>query len=276
LIAQSSVNAAFSDARIASEAALNVISHPRGALRFLALALACLLGGAYPAGAANPTGNVTVVVSNQGANTIYVAFTNYVIQQPGQINWGNCAASVSNNQVAIATGVTCTASVPNNVGPSRFCASTTAAATPNCNNAQANHQTMIETNFGSGAASTCYPTSMASCVWYDISLIPENCTDTAWAQNQCASTGGAAYNLPVSIACSGQPTFTCQGPPGTTYGNSNYPTKCGNPNATCVGNTSSCVNAYFFPMFSGSPSTHQPNSQCPSGASLVITFLAGQ
>jgi hypothetical protein len=276
LLAQSSVNVAFSDARIASEAVLRVLSRPCSTLRFLAVALTCLLAGLHPAGAADPTGNVTVVVANQGPGTIYVAFTNYVTQQPGQINWGNCAASVSNNQVAIATGGTCTASVPNNVGPSRFCASPTAVATPNCNNAQANHQTMVETNFGSGAASTCYPTSMTSCVWYDISLIPQTCTDAAWAQNQCASTGGAAYNLPVSIACSGQPAYTCQGPPGPTYGNSNYPTRCGNPNATCVGNTQSCVNAYFFPMFSGTPSQHQPNSQCPSGTSLVITFLSGQ
>jgi hypothetical protein len=201
------------------------------------LLAAFLLGGSHPAWAADPTGYVTVVVANKGANTIHVAFTNYTTQQPGPINWGTCAASVSNNQAAIASGATCTASVPNNVGPSRFCASTTAMATPNCNNAQANLQTMIETNFGSGAASSCYPTSMASCVWYDISLIPSNCTDAAWTQNQCASTGGAAYNLPVALACSAQPTYTCQGPPGTQYGNSNYPTKCGNPNGTCVGNT---------------------------------------
>jgi hypothetical protein len=41
----------------------------------------------------------------------------------------------------------------------------------------------------------------------------------------------------VALACSAQPTYTCQGPPGTQYGNSNYPTNCGNPNGTCVGNT---------------------------------------
>ena len=253
-----------------------IIHQSRHVLRLLVLLAAFLLGSLYPALAANPTGSVTVVVANKGASTIYVAFTNYTTQQPGQINWGTCASSVSNNQAAIASGATCTASVPNNVGPSRFCASTTAVATPNCSNAQTSHQTMVETNFGSGAASTCYPTSMVSCVWYDISLIPSNCTDAAWAQNQCASTGGAAYNLPVSIACSGQPTYTCQGPPGTQYGNSNYPGNCGNPNATCVGNSASCVNAYFFPMFTGPPSQHQPNSQCPAGSSLVITFLAGQ
>lgn len=255
--------------------ALEAIREPRRCLQFLLLLAAFLLGGMYPALAADPTGYVTVVLANKGANTIYVAFTNYTTQQPGQINWGTCGPNVSNSQAALASGVACTASVPNNVGTSRFCASTTAMATPNCNNAQANHQTMIETNFGSGAASTCYPTSMASCVWYDISLIPSNCTDAAWAQNQCASTGGAAYNLPVSLACSAQPTYTCQGPPGTKYGNSNYPTNCGNPNATCVGNTPSCVNAYFFPMFSGPPSQHQPNSQCPVGSPLMITFLAG-
>jgi len=255
---------------------LTVFRQPRFVLHFLALLAAFLLGSANPAVAADPTGNVTVVVSNQGAGTLYVAFTNYTTQQPGAINWGNCASSVTNNQVAIASGATCTASVPNNVGPSRFCAATAAVATPNCNNAQANHQTMIETNFTSGAANGCYPTSLVSCVWYDISLIPSTCNDAAWAQNQCAGTGGAAYNLPVALACSGQPTYTCQGPTGGTYGNSSYPTKCGNPNATCVGNTQSCVNAYFYPMFSGPGSQYQPNSQCPAGASLAITFLAGQ
>jgi len=238
--------------------------------RLPVLLAVCLLGGAHPVLAAD----VTVTLTNQTAGTIYVAFTNYTTQQPGQINWGTCASSVSNNQLALAKGAICTTAVPTTVGSSRFCASTTQMATPNCNKAQANHQTMVETNFGSGSANTCYPTSMASCVWYDISVIPQNCTDAAWAQNQCANTGGAAYNLPVSIACTGQPTNTCQGPPNP--GNSNYPTKCGNPNGTCVGNTPNCVNAYFFPMFSGPPSQHQPNSQCPAGATLAITFLAGQ
>ena len=234
-------------------------------IRFLVLAIAYLLESSYPALAAD----VTVVVTNKGANTIYVAFTNYTTQAPGQINWGNCASSVSNSQVAIATGATCTASVPATAGLSRFCAATTAMTTPNCNTAQANHQTMVETNFSAGPA--CYPTTMASCVWYDISVIPQNCTDSGWTQNQCAGTGGASYNLPVSLACASQPTFTCQGP-GNALG-SNYPANCGNPNASCVGNASNCVNAYFYPMAS---SSYGPNSQCPAGSSLAITFLAGQ
>lgn len=236
----------------------------------LVLAVASLLGSALPVLAAN----VTVIVANKGSSTIYVAFTNYATQAPGPINWGNCASSVSNNQVAIGSGASCTASVPTTASLSRFCAATSPVATPNCNTAQANHQTMVETNFGS--STTCYPTTMASCVWYDISVIPSSCTDSAWAQNQCAGTGGASYNLPVSIACSGQPTYTCQGPPGPSYGNSNYPTNCGNPNGTCVGNTPNCVNAYFYPMFSPPENHYAPNSQCPAGASLVITFLSGQ
>ena len=68
--------------------------------------------------------------------------------------------------------------------PSRFCASTSPMATPNCYQAQANHQTMIETNFAANGGG-CYPASMASCVWYDISLIPGACTDDAWQPNYC-------------------------------------------------------------------------------------------
>jgi hypothetical protein len=85
-----------------------------------------------------------------------------------------------------------------------------------------------------------------------------------------ANTGGASYNLPVSVASSGQLTYTCKGPPSGTYGNSNYPSNCGNPTASCVGNVPTCDNAYFFPT----PSP-QPNSEAQPGQILVITFLAG-
>src|SRR5207342_3548276 len=125
-LAQSSVYGTFPIHVMIWGPALEAIREPRRCLQFLLLLAAFLLGGMYPALAADPTGYVTVVVANKGANTIYVAFTNYATQQPGQINWGNCASSVSNNQVSIASGGTCTASVPNNVGTSRFCASTTA------------------------------------------------------------------------------------------------------------------------------------------------------
>ena len=72
--------------------------------------------------------NVNVTVTNSGANTIYVAFTNYSTQQPGQITWMNC--SVVNNQVVIAGGnTTCNASVPTTAGMTRFCAFTSQVPT---------------------------------------------------------------------------------------------------------------------------------------------------
>jgi hypothetical protein len=220
------------------------------------------------------TTNYPVTVANQGASTIYVAFTNYSTQQPATITWTNC--SVANNQAVIPKGVTCSAQVPVTAGMTRFCASTTQVPigqTPNCNLAQTHNQTMVETNFGTGANGVCFPTSLTSCVWYDISVIPQNCTPSAWSLNFCANTGGASYNLPVSLAASGQVTFTCQGPQSNTpYGNANYPTKCGVPTMSapgCVGNTQTCVNAYFFPT-----PTPQPNVEA-QGPTLVITFLAG-
>lgn len=243
-------------------------------LKFSAWALGLLAASAIMAGQA--AAQVSVVIQNQQSQAIYVAFTLGNGQVPGTINWGNCSGSVSNNQVAIAPGTSCNTVVPTSSSSSRFCASKSAMATPNCYQAQTNHQTMVETTFGAGAAG-CYPTSMASCVWYDISLIPSNCTDPLWqTQNYCSNTGGAAYNLPVQLSCQNQPTYTCQGPPGSTYGNSGYPVNCGNPNATCTGNTPNCVNAYFHPMFVPPWSQYQPNAQCPAGSALQVTFLAGQ
>ncbi|WP_156898080.1 hypothetical protein [Methylocapsa acidiphila] len=217
--------------------------------------------------------NVNVSVTNNNANTIYVAFTDYATQTPGQITWsGNC--SVVNYQVVIPKGTTCTASVPAAAGITRFCAFTNqvpVGQTPNCNLAQTHNQTMVETNFGTGSSGVCYPTSQSTCVWYDISVIPQNCTPSAWRQNHCQDTGGAAYNLPVSLACQGQPTYTCKGPPSNIpFGNANYPSNCGVPTANCVGNSPVCDNAYFWPT----PSP-QPNSECLAGQTLVITFLAG-
>jgi hypothetical protein len=222
------------------------------------------------------TANYPVTVTNQGASTIYVAFTNYSTQQPAPITWTNC--SVINNQVVVPSGgaTTCSAQVPVTAGKTRFCAFTSQVPigqTPNCNVAQSLNQTIIETNFGTGANGICYPATVTNCVWYDISIIPQNCTPSAWSLNYCASTGGASYNLPVSLAASGQATFTCQGPQSTTpYGNANYPTKCGVPTMSppgCVGNTQTCVNAYFFPT-----PTPGPNVEA-QGSTLVIKFLPG-
>ena len=82
-------------------------------------------------------------------------------------------------------------------------------------------------------------------------------------------------HLPVQLSCANQPTYSCAGPPGNTYGNSGYPTNCGNPNATCTGNTQNCVNAYFHPMFVPPWSQYQPNAQCPAGSTLLVRFLPG-
>jgi hypothetical protein len=206
---------------------------------------------------------VNVSVTNSGANTIYVAFTNYATQQPGDIAWTNCP--LVNSQAQITAGQTCAASVPATAGITRFCASTTqtpAGQSPNCNLAQTHNQTIVETNFGTGADKVCYPTSQSTCVWYDISVIPQNCTPEAWAQNHCQSTGGASYNLPVSLACANQPTYTCKGPPSAIpYGNANYPSNCGLP---------TCDNAYFWPT-----PVPEPNSECLAGQTLKINFLAG-
>jgi hypothetical protein len=218
---------------------------------------------------------VNVLIQNLQSQTIYVAFTLGAGQQPGSINWGNCSGYVSGNQAALPPQANCSTVVPATSGSSRFCAATSAMAAPNCYLAQTNHWTMIETTFGAGSPN-CYPPQQASCVWYDVSLIPPNCTDALWqTQNYCSNTGGAAYNLPVQLSCPNQPTYICQGPPGNIYGNSGYPTNCGNPNATCTGNTPNCVNAYFHPMFVPPWSAYQPNAQCPAGSPLQITFMAG-
>jgi hypothetical protein len=139
--------------------------------------------------------------------------------------------------------------------------------------AQTNHQTMIETTW-SNPTGGCFNTGMP-CVYYDISVIPSYCTDSAWKKDQCKGTGGATYNLPVSTSCAGTTTFTCQGPTNSTYGSELYPSNCGNPDATCNGNTATCVNAYFYPMFSGPPAQNQPIRACSSGNVLGITFLSG-
>jgi hypothetical protein len=62
---------------------------------------------------------VSVSVTNNGASTIYVAFTNYSTQQPGVITWTNC--TVVNSQVTIpAPNTTCNASVPATAGITGF------------------------------------------------------------------------------------------------------------------------------------------------------------
>lgn len=96
-------------------------------------------------GIATPT--VSVNVTNNRTTPIFVSFT---LQNglPGPISWannGNCTPSGVG--VMIAASQSCTASVDTSASTSRFCASLSSAPA-NCFDAQVNHQTMIETNFG--------------------------------------------------------------------------------------------------------------------------------
>jgi len=213
-----------------------------------------------------------VTITNKQSKPIYVGFTT-IDHKPGPITWGS-GCTKSGKGARIAAGATCKATVASNAAPSRFCASPKAVPA-DCFDAQQNHQTMVETNFEPSTNAGCF--NKGNCVWFDISVIPQNCTDALWQKNQCASTGGASYNFPVQVACgtSAKPTYTCQGPTTTKWGNSNYPGKCGNPNATCQ-SKSNCQNAYFYPMFDPPENKYQPNTVCLSGQPLAITFLAGQ
>jgi hypothetical protein len=182
---------------------------------------------------------------------------------------------VTGNGLKIAAGATCTATVDSTNSGSRFCAST--LANPNCVRAQDEHLTLIEPTFDT--QDQCQWThNPGTCVSYDISVIPTGCTDELWRKDKCAGGGGASYNLPVALSCGGSPpapSFTCQGPTDSTYGPQKYPKKCGNPNATCDGNTQACVNAYFFPMFTQPENKYQPVGVCSGGRTLTVTFPAG-
>ncbi|HVP56098.1 MAG TPA: hypothetical protein VMU45_14005 [Candidatus Eisenbacteria bacterium] len=226
---------------------------------------------------------VTVNIVNSQTVPIYVSFTT-LNQAPGVITWNSSGSGCLNTGTGpnaaytkISAGQTCTAAVDTSSSSTRFCAATNAAPT-NCMNAQTQHLTMVETNFEAASNPGCF-SSGAACVWYDISVIPSTCTDALWQQNQCANTGGASYNLPVTLSCSNtaEPVYTCQGPVNGTYGPENYPSKCGNPNATCATGTPNCTNgvsAYFYPMFDPPENTYQPNAVCVKG-SLSISFLSG-
>jgi len=206
---------------------------------FQGLALLMLLGISSIALA----DTVTVNIVNSQSVPIYVSFTT-LNQAPGTITWNssgsgclNTGKSANAAYTQINARQTCTASVDTASSSTRFCAATNAAPS-NCMNAQTQHLTMVETNFEAASNPGCF-NSGAACVWYDISVIPSTCTDTLWKQNQCANTGGASYNLPVTLSCSNtaEPVYTCQGPTSAAYGPENYPSKCGNPNATCATGT---------------------------------------
>lgn len=225
-------------------------------------------------GATQESGNVNIV--NGTGKTIYVGFAP---QSGSQITWGSsCGSPVQGTTVKLAPDVTCRASVSDSVASpgSRFCAATSVGASGalNCAMAQQQNRTLIEPYF---QPAPCVGYNVG-CIWYDISVIPSNCTDTAWAANRCANTGGAAYNMPVRLSCTGpiaEPSYTCRGPAGSKYGSAEYPSNCGNPEAACIPGKSgnpACVNAYFYP---DDNSHGQPNSVCPNGQTLTITFLTG-
>jgi hypothetical protein len=225
--------------------------------------------------AAAPASDVSIV--NDTGKTIYVGFAP---QAGSAITWGKgCGKTVTNSTVVVAKNTACAATVlSSDANPaSRFCAADSLDSTGslNCWEAQYHlpHNTLIEPNFIPNCTfgKKTYP----SCIFYDVSVIPANCTDNLFdaAHDYCKGTGGASYNLPVKVSCADEPTFTCQGPVATSgiYAATGYPSMCGTPSASCIGNTQSCVNGYFSPT-NNNPS-HQPGAYC--FGTLTMTFLAG-
>ena len=225
---------------------------------------------------AAPSSAVSIV--NDTGATIYLGFA---AQAGSAITWGaGCGRTATNSTVVVAKNTACAATVTDsNANPgSRFCAAKSLNSTGilNCWRAQSNlpHNTIIEPNFIPNCTfgKVTYP----SCIFYDVSVIPQNCTDNLFnaANSYCKGTGGASYNLPVKVSCPGEPTFTCQGPVATSgiYAATGYPSMCGTPTASCIGNSQSCVNGYFSPT-NNNPS-HQPGAYC--FGTLTMTFLAGQ
>ncbi len=222
-----------------------------------------------------PPSDVSIV--NDTGKTIYVGFAP---QAGSGITWGaGCGKTATNSTVVVAKNTACSAAViGSNANPgSRFCAATSLNSTGilNCWAAQSHlpHNTIIEPNFllNCKFGDKTYPT----CIFYDVSVIPANCTDDLFnaENNYCKGTGGASYNLPVKVSCPGEPTFTCQGPIARTgiYAAAGYPSMCGTPSASCIGNVKTCVNGYFSPT-NNNPN-HQPGAYC--FGTLTMTFLPG-
>ncbi len=258
-------------------------------LRCFVLALAAWLA---PIGAASAQnfGNSLVATGdveffNRSPRVLFVAFS-VESHLPAQISWTPSCARF-NNEVRIAPGERCRASVPFSVGPARFCASeypSPAGKTANCG---PGNRTIIEANFTSDLGCRLpgeIQSNQKNCTWYDIRVVPPNCTDCDWLSNNCRDAGGPAYNVPVALSCAGAPTFTCRGPiaPVGPYG-AKYPAYCGAPYSApnCVGGLNpTCLQAYFYPMSTSGackyPTTlPQPNGRCPDGQTLFVTFLEG-
>jgi len=259
-------------------------------------------------GLAEGSSNVNIV--NTTGGPIWVGF---FPQAGASINWGSGCTTFAPQTVEIQNNGTCQATVAfdTNANPgSRFCAVNTTPGTKglDCSQAQQNQQTLIETNFSlnTSAFTPCFGQGVGTtCIYYDISLIPlmnTSCQNNTWFGTQfpvgsgcptatggpqCAGAGAAAYNLPVTLSCSGEPTLTCQGPTGL-YPPVNYPKNCGMPSTStsnamsqctcgqfgCTPNTPpNCIAAFFYPMCGSLPN---PNPDCPNGQTLTITFLSGQ
>ncbi len=225
------------------------------------------------AGAAGDQSTAVHIVNGRVV-PIYVSFTVKItnkVHVRGPITWGAGCVALPSGGVMIPAGITCAAKVRSTGQETRFCAVLNQPAPADCFDAQANHQTMVETNFEPASNGGCF--GLGNCVWYDISVIPSFCTDSLWTQNHCANTGGASYNLPVQLTCNGVPTYTCQGPGSGAYGSAQYPSNCGVPTATCNGSPQKqCKNAYFYP-----DPPNQPNAGCYGGKNVVftVTFLRG-
>ena len=111
---------------------------------------------------------VTVSIVNSQAAAIFVSFTT-LTQAPGVITWNssgsgcvNTGKSANAAYTQINAGQTCVASVDTSNSSSRFCAALNAAPA-NCMNAQAQHLTMVETNFEAASNPGCF-NSGAACV----------------------------------------------------------------------------------------------------------------
>jgi hypothetical protein len=239
--------------------------------RLAGLMLATLFIAAPTFALAADTSKVQIV--NKRTEHLLVSYS-----EASQITWGAGCTEVAHGAV-IAAGKTCTATVADDNASTRFCATdvTSVAAAHkvrlDCSKAQNGNLTMVETIFQPSTAGGCF--NKGTCVWYDISIIPLNCTDALWKQNKCANAGGASYNLPVSLGCGGETFYVCQGPVSTKYGAAMYPSNCGNPNSKTQGGKTG-QNAYFYPMFYPPEKYYQPNRACLGGATLVVTFLAGK
>ncbi len=141
----------------------------------------------------------TVKIVNDRPEPIFVGYSG-----GGTIDWqatGGCIpVGTGAGGVEIARNSFCIATVTATNSGSRFCASL--GAPPNCTEAQNDHVTLIEPTFDT--SQQCSWTHQAgTCVAYDISIIPVGCTDDAWKADNCAKAGGASYNLPAELSCSG-------------------------------------------------------------------------